>query len=732
MRRLLLWLCGSGLLHVAPVFAQTQPSPPVRHEEKVEVVAVTPVHGTGVTRDKIPANVQIFKGSLRSGAVAGVPALLERRAASVHISEAQGSTFEPDVLYRGFTSSPLLGAPQGIAVYIDGVRLNEPFGDTVAWDAIPGSAIGSINLMPGSNPLFGLNALGGALSIRTKDGFSAAGPSASITAGAFGRRQVEASSGGRRGRFGYFIAGSALHEDGWRQFSPSTLGSVFGSIEWRDPRSSFKISTLAAGSRLSGNGSAPLELLEAERDAVFTHPDRTRRRVLQTTLEARRHASENTILQAVSYVRRTGIHSFNGDAADEDDEKEEEEEFDAVNNIGDTRATGGGVTAQITRIAPLLRRSNHFVVGANVEAASTAFDFAAERAYLTADRGTLGTGRFDEDAAVDLRARTATLSAFMSDTWSVTEALAVTGSLRWNWTAARLDDRLGTALNGDHRFTSINPALGATLQVNRAVNLYGGYAQSSRVPTPVELTCADPEDPCRLPNAFVSDPPLEQVSARSFEAGLRGTTRSVEWSAGAFSTTLRNDIIFVSSGTLRGEGHFENIAATHRHGIELNIAATTPLVQGFATYTWQHATFGTALEVASPHHPRRSAFGAIAVAPGHFIPGVPVHSGKAGVTVAAHRRVSVTATVRARSQTFVRGDEANLLGGVPGFTVTSAQSRYMFSRRIAVVAEVDNLFNVKAYTFGTLGDATLVGNRLARFYSPIAPRAVWMGAQVSF
>lgn len=88
------------------------------------------------------------------------------------IIATQGNPFQPDLNFRGFTASPLLGTPQGLSVYMDGVRLNQPFGDVVSWDLIPRSVIGSIALMPGSNALFGLNTLGGALAIQTKDGLN--------------------------------------------------------------------------------------------------------------------------------------------------------------------------------------------------------------------------------------------------------------------------------------------------------------------------------------------------------------------------------------------------------------------------------------------------------------------------------------------------------------------------------------------------------------------------------
>ena len=231
-------------LVAAPAAAQDPAPPPPsdaqqpQFSENVEVVAVTPIHGLGVPKTKVAANVQvILPPSVPALSPPDAARLLAERATSVTVTDSQAGTFQPDVLFRGFSGSPLLGSSEGLAVYQDGVRMNEAFGDTVSWDAIPATAIASLNLIPGSNPLFGLNALGGALSIRTKDGFSGAGRRASLRGGSFGRYDVEAESGGRNGRFGYYLAGSLNTEDGWRDHSPSTVRRLFGDVGWRNTSS---------------------------------------------------------------------------------------------------------------------------------------------------------------------------------------------------------------------------------------------------------------------------------------------------------------------------------------------------------------------------------------------------------------------------------------------------------------------------------------------------------------
>ena len=201
---------------------------------------------------------------------------MRRNLESVFVNEAQSNPLQPDIQYRGFVGSPLLGLPQGLAVYQDGVRVNEPFGDTVSWALIPDSAIDTVYLMPGSNPLFGLNALGGAISIETKDGFSHPGTSAQVYAGSFSRLGVEAETGGSlNDRFGYFLTGAYLDEDGWRDHSPSEATQLFGNLSWKLERATIGASLTHVDTDLIGNGAAPEDLLEMDRSAIFTRPDQT-------------------------------------------------------------------------------------------------------------------------------------------------------------------------------------------------------------------------------------------------------------------------------------------------------------------------------------------------------------------------------------------------------------------------------------------------------------------------
>src|SRR6185436_10660122 len=111
---------------------------------------------------------------------------------------------------------------------------------------------------------------------------------------------------------------------------------------------------------------------------------------------------------------------------------------------------------------------------------------------------------------------------------------------------------------------------GLSYKATDNVTAYGGYSQSNRAPTPLELGCSNPSKPCLLEGFLVSDPPLQQVTSRTYEAGLRGKSPLAdglfEWKLGLFRTDLRNDIIQVAS-PIQGRGVFQNVEASRRQGL---------------------------------------------------------------------------------------------------------------------------------------------------------------------
>jgi SAM-dependent methyltransferase len=262
-----------------------------------------------------PAPVQTATArEIEASAAVNLADFLNRRIDGVYVNEVQGNPFQPDVNYRGYTASPLLGTPQGLSFYMDGVRLNQPFGDVVSWDLIPRIAISEISLIPGSNPVFGLNTLGGALSMETKDGRRDSGATIQVSGGSFGRKTAELEYGGSNSKgLSWFGATSLFLEDGWRTASPSNVRQFFGKLGWQGGNTALGLTVSYANNSLTGNGLQDQRLLANDFASVYTIPDQTANRSPFLSLNGRRSIRPALSLAANAYYRYIRTATLNGD-----------------------------------------------------------------------------------------------------------------------------------------------------------------------------------------------------------------------------------------------------------------------------------------------------------------------------------------------------------------------------------------------------------------------------------
>lgn len=734
--------------------------PPI---DEIEVIGVTPTQSGGLDVARIAANVQtVTDAALSEQHALDVTEFMNRNMASVFINDAQNNPLQPDVQFRGFVASPLLGLPQGISVYQDGVRINEPFGDTVNWSLVPESAIASIDLIPGSNPLFGLNTLGGALSLHTKTGFSHPGSRAEISAGSFRRVDASVETGGDiADRFGYFATAAYFGEDGWRDFSPSEAVQFFGDLSYAGAAATVDLSLNLIDTELIGNGPAPVELLNVSRDAIYTRPDRTENRLAMLNLRTGWQLADRSQLSANVYFRHSDVDTLNGDDSDyeqcenpenagfvcSEEDGEEQVTEDAQGNpiVWDASLDGAavnrGATAQdafggaleFTFSSASGQRSNQFIIGSSFDSSRIDFKSSTELGALDETRLAVPGGAFVGDLFVALDVDVDHYGLYFTDTLSLNEALAVTLSARYNDSRVELRDQLGTALNGRHKFSRLNAGAGITYQGSPALGLYLGYSESNRIPSPVELTCADENDPCRLPNAFLADPPLEQVIGKSWEAGARGEVDDMQWHLGVFHTINENDIIFISAGAATNQGFFSNVGETVRRGIEANLNGTAlERLDWFVNYTYLDATFEESLAFPSPNNPA-AVDGEVFVRPGDRLPLVPDGMLKAGMSLALTPRLSLGVTAIRNEKMFYRGDEGNDIDTIPAYTVISLRGEYRLNDHVSLFAKVGNALDEDHETFGLFGEADeVLGDEFddPRFLGPGAPRAAWIGVSI--
>ena len=726
-----------------------QPTGQGAFDEEIVVIGLAPLDHVGESPDRVPWTVhRVAPEALDMSAVSGVGALLEAELPGVSLTPAQGSALQADVLYRGFGASPLLGANQGLSVYEDGVRVNEVFGDVVAWDLVPTFAAERVELMPGANPMFGLNTLGGAIALNTRSGFDSERLNLTFEAGSFGRRAGEVGAGGVFGsadNVGWFVGARAFEEDGWRDFSPSSLQQGLAKFSQRGEGGHMELTLGVGDNELIGNGVTPIELLELDRSEVFTHPDRTRNELFFPRLRIGRLFGSDLELEMQVYLRGNDVDTYNADAfeGDDDDDGNGYDEggvdhddddhgddgldvFDAANNQSRTEQEGWGGSIQLSG----LTKSGRWLAGASWDGGRADFGLGTELASLTETRTTIGSGMPLPGSEVGLRAETGHYGLWALRHWTTAgDRLTWTLQARYNDSRIELNDQLGTALDGDHGFSRLVPSAGfvweARAEGRSSMLLFGNVSQSSRVPTPVELTCADPDDPCRLPNAFVADPPLDQVVTTSAELGLRGNSGAVRWSAALFHSESADDIIFVSSGAGTSAGYFTNVDATRRQGLELWMRGSHGRLNWDASYTLLDATFQDRLTLSSPPHPN-ALDGEIEVEPGDFLPGVPRRQFRAGVDLAVGDRTVIGARLVGDSTRYLRGDEANLLEPVGSAWRGDLWSHIELTPSLDLDLEVSNVTNREYATFGALGEPDeVLGDDFEdpRFLSPAEPRA---------
>lgn len=740
------------------VRAQSEPAPVKL--PPVEVIGITPVPGTGVPRDRIPANVQTADDRrVRRAQSLNLPDFMASQLPSVNVNEVQGNPFQVDVNYRGFTASPLLGTPQGLSVFQDGVRINEPFGDVVNWDLIPNAAIASITLLPGSNPLFGLNTLGGALSLQTKSGDTHPGTEIELQGGSFGRVSSSLTHGMKLGESGHlFVALAGLNEDGWRDFSPSRVRQAFVKGGQRTADWSWDLSLTHADNRLVGNGSLPESLLAVRRSQVYTVPDATENHLdlltLNTTAKLGQLMGRDLEFDATVYSRRTRAATINGDLSDEYDPPEETES--GVENRTRTRQQGEGFIVQLGSEIGAHRLTS----GVSYDRARSNFEQSEVEGMLDANRAVVATEDSEVNALISGRSRTA--SIFVSDLITLAPGVHLTLSARYNDThVTTVDDGratlgLDTKLDADASYRKFNPAVGLTWQLTPSLTAYGGFSQGNRAPSPIELGCSDPAQPCILPNALQSDPPLKQVVARTLEAGLRGTVaEGLRWNASVFRTVNQDDLLFIGNG--RAAGYFTNFGRTLRQGLELGLSARGDALDWSASYSYLRATFESSACVMSASNSEAGTSeacpneGEIAVRSGNRLPGLPAHSLKFNVDARVLADWRVGAQLNAYSWQYVRGNENNAhqpdgadfngSGKIGGFAIVNLTTNWKITRHWELFAKVSNLFDRRYASSGQLAENAFdtAGTLLVpadwrneQFVSPGAPRAAWIGVRFAF
>lgn len=761
-------------------------------------VEVIEVHGatalqTGSDAAPIFGTVQsLSQEEIEASVSRSLPELLKSQLASVNLNDAQNNPFQPDLQYRGFTASPLLGLPQGISVYLNGGRINEAFGDTVNWDLMPLDAIDTVSLYSGSNPLFGQNTLGGALALNTKTGFSFDANEVDATVGQYGQSALSIESGGNNGNWGYYINANHYEEDGWRDYSPSEVNQVFSAVSYQDSKRRIDFNYLYADSELLGNGASPIELLEIEgREAVYTHPDQTNNELHHFSLSGDLQLSDNHLLSFNAFYRDNETTTINGDDSDfgacqftdgritlcelEDDDDDDDElatvgddveavafigydedtalsdisdvspdEIDGTYNTGLSSSEAFGVSTQLASNYELLSKPSVLVIGATYNRGD--INYSADTTFGILENDTASDSRTviplqglqSAEARVRLDVNTTAWSLLFVNTTQLTDKVSLNIGGRFNRDHVLMEDLSedgDDSLDGDHRFTQFNPAIGLDIALSETSKLNLAFSQSSRTPSPAELSCADEDDPCRLPNGFVADPPLDQVVTQTIEANYAATFNNIDMMLNVYRSESEDDIIFQQAGSVASRGYFINIDATRRQGVEFSINSFWKKLNYRFNYNYLDATFESSFTSFSPFNPLGENR---QVEAGDTIPGQPKHNIKFYLDYGFSQQTTVGAEVISASNQYFRGDEANENDTLDSYIIANLYLNHQFNQTFSAQLRVNNVFDKDYETFGTYGEANEVLEDIypdvesPLFVGPAQPRMVSLNVKAKF
>jgi outer membrane receptor protein involved in Fe transport len=636
----------------------------------------------------------------------------------ISIYDDQGTRAQPTLDVRGFSLSPVVGVPQGVSVFLDGVRVNEADAQEVNFDLLPLDVIARAELVRGPQPVFGKNSLAGALLLTTRRGDSVAAYDAETEVGAFGYRAAHVSASGGTGRLAGLVMLRASDEDGWRADTPARTRLLFASGSHRTARDDARLTLLAGHNRLYQAGSLPESWLGVDRRANFTSGDYYEPTLWHVSVGLVHRFGVGARLNTNVFFRSNDTERFNVNA-------------DAPSVLSRTAARSVGLTSEVAVPLRPLGRPVNVVAGIEVARHSVGY-----RVYQRASADAEPDDDCNPESGLCERAQVneGDAAAYAQVVADLPGHLSLSGSARADWVRVPFRDRLAPENDGTSVFRRVSPRLGLSWQPNARAQAFASVGTGFRAPAALELACADESSPCPLPFALGDDPPLAPV--RVYEGEVGGETsvvRDVRLSATAWRAIARDEIVFVASRT--AAGFFRNVHRTSRSGVELTArGAFAHGLRASASYSWLDSRWESSAQLASANP------NAAPVRSGDPMPLSPAH--RATATVGAARLagrwlLDGELGVRAVSRQRLRGDEAGQMPPLPGYA--TAQLRLAADRgHFGVSASVANLTGSRASSFGTYG-LNAIGvpgapppatPRLERFLTPLTPRTLTVSVAV--
>jgi outer membrane receptor protein involved in Fe transport len=751
--------------------------------KEVQVVNTSPLPGIGIEKNKLPYEVQsVNSETLKASNSLNISEFMNENLNGVNINDIQGSPYQADVTYRGSRASAILGAAQGLSVYMDGVRVNEPFGDVVNWDMLPEAAFENVTLVPGSNPLYGLNTLGGALAFTTKSGLTTQGNELGVSFGSFGRTKIDLTHGSKSADGWHrFIAGTAFSEKGWRDYSKGSLQNIFVKAGRSQADTNWDVSFLYGSSKLVGNGLTPSTnygevdgpsladatpgLYEINRKSVYSHPDESQNKTTLLTFNLQHALDADTELATTAYVRYGKQKRLGGDVEWNDADPtanpavigEEEGELRRSN----TSQNSFGLSANLTKIL-----GNHQLTsGASLDQSRSTYGAnVQEECHI--NEATREVTQTNCDPAADtagVKGTATSLGLFLSDTFQISNQTFLTVGGRYNQTTVKntltsfqeivdgnLDFRASPLVKAEEKFTfrKFNPSFGLSHKLNDSTTLFGNWSQSNRAPTVIELGCADENEPCQLPTGLQADPYLKQVVAQTTEAGLRWkNNQNYSLAVSAYQTNNKDDILFLPA-PIAGYGYFKNFAKTQYQGVDISASKSWGTVRMSTAYSYLKATYQATAELLAGERE-------MDITPGMRLPGLPKNTLKLNLDWQTTSNLNLGAGLQHSSSIVTQGNEDGKIGedangpvagdlSIKGFTLLNLKATYQAAKGLTVFGKINNATNKRYETYGMVGQNNFTPSgglidgangdepTVAKFVAPGAPRSLWVGMRYKF
>ena len=667
-----------------------------------------------VTGTRLPSVHEVVRGLTGRTATLNASDLDERGVRSladaleelpgVTTSDELGAPAQLDVTLRGFQVSPTIGLPQGVTVYVDGVRMNEPDANEVNFDLLPLEDVERVEVVYGPSVLLGRNSLGAAVNLVTRRGSAPGAREVEVSGGSYGRYEVKLQAGDRRGNWDYYIGARYEHETGWRQATTSGIGTLFGKLGLIAGGWNATLSYSGAENKIHQAGSLPDNVVDARPDSNFTAGDYFAPTSHLITLNAQRRVG-GAQLAVNLFGRFLNTDQFNVNASPPDSRQRNHERL-------------GGGAVQLTGSLGLAGRPLRWFGGVDGTYSHTVVGL-----YAVPPSGA--------DSLTDsVRANEVDWGVFAGASWELTPSFAATVVGRYDYIRLPYEDLLDPTQDGLNLYHRVSPRVGVSWTGLRNQEVYASWSRGFRPAALVEIACSDPTAACPLPFALGPDPALRPVVATTYELGwqLRRTATGLSASADVYRTDVRDDIFFVAPTATTG--YFQNIAATRRAGVETAIrwASRGGGGQLYANYGYTAATFETTAVLSTGRPPGNET-----VTPGDRLPMVPAHRFNAGASLPLFKDVlRLRVDGRYIGPQYLRGDEANVEARLPDYALADASLEANVDR-YSVRVMVPNVLDRRYVTFGTFAaNPTVAGAPVQRFLTPGQPRHLLVSISADF